>query len=198
MPFISYYIINAIIYLITYEVMLLRLIANYISILRIFLAIMLLLVKPLSAGFFTIFLVCQITDVLDGYTARKMNTVSKLGDNLDSIGDFIMILVLIIVLYPVIKLTIQIILWVVIIAMIKIISTIVVFIKYRTFEMLHTYGNKFTGFILFASIISLAFAQSNMIMYIVCTIASISAIEELLINLSSSELEINKKSIFIK
>ena len=177
--------------------------ANCISLLRIFLAIMMLFVKPLSEAFFIIFLVCQITDVLDGYIARKMgivktHTTSKLGDNLDSIGDFIMILVLIIVLYPVIKLTIRIIIWVFIIAIIKIISAIVIFIKYKTFEMLHTYGNKFIGFILFAFIISLAFVQSNMIMYIVCTIASISAIEELLINLFSSELQINRKSLFIK
>ncbi|WP_083985505.1 CDP-alcohol phosphatidyltransferase family protein [Clostridium ragsdalei] len=175
--------------------MLLRLIANYISLLRIFLAIMMLFVRPLSGPFFIIFVACQITDVLDGYAARKTHTTSKLGDNLDSIGDFIMILVLIIVLYPVIKLTIRIIIWVFIIAIIKIISMIVIFIKYKTFEMLHTYGNKFTGFILFAFIISLAFVQSNMIMYIVCTIASISASEELLINLFSSELQINRKSI---
>ena len=168
--------------------------ANCISLLRIFLAIMMLFVKPLSEAFFIIFLVCQITDVLDGYIARKTHTTSKLGDNLDSIGDFIMI----IVLYPVIKLTIRIIIWVFIIAIIKIISAIVIFIKYKTFEMLHTYGNKFIGFILFAFIISLAFVQSNMIMYIVCTIASISAIEELLINLFSSELQINRKSLFIK
>ncbi|QXE17875.1 CDP-alcohol phosphatidyltransferase family protein [Clostridium sp. 001] len=172
--------------------------ANCISLLRIFLAIMMLFIKPLSAPFFIIFLACQITDVLDGYIARRTHTVSKLGDNLDSIGDFIMILVLIIVLYPVIKLTIKIIIWVVVIAIIKIISMIVIFIKYKTFEMPHTYGNKFTGFILVAFIISLAFVQSNMIMYIVCTIASISAIEELLINLYSNKLEINRKSIFTK
>jgi len=159
---------------------------------------MLLFIKPLSTVFFIIFFACQITDVLDGYIARKMGIVSKLGDNLDSIGDFTMILVLIIVLYPVVKPTIKIIIWVAIIAMIKIISTIIVFIKYKTFEMLHTYGNKFTGFMLFAFIISIAFLQSNIIMYIVCAVASISAIEELLINLSSSELKINRKSIFIK
>ncbi|OAA89318.1 CDP-alcohol phosphatidyltransferase family protein [Clostridium ljungdahlii] len=178
--------------------MIINSVANCISLLRVFLEIMMLFVKPLSGPFFIIFLACQITDVLDGYIARKTHTVSKLGDNLDSIGDFIMILVLIIVLYPVIKLTIRIIIWVFIIAMIKIISMIIIFIKYKTFEMLHTYGNKFTGVILFAFIISLAFVQSNMIMYIVCTIASISAIEELLINLFSSELQINRKSLFIK
>ncbi|OAA93288.1 CDP-alcohol phosphatidyltransferase family protein [Clostridium coskatii] len=46
--------------------------ANCISLLRIFLAIMMLFVRPLSELFFIIFLACQITDVLDGYVAKLL------------------------------------------------------------------------------------------------------------------------------
>lgn len=45
-------------------------IANYISIARIFLALTLALTKPLSIAFFTIYLVCGISDFFDGYIAR--------------------------------------------------------------------------------------------------------------------------------
>jgi len=173
-------------------------IANYISIARIFLALTLALAKPLSMAFFAIYLVCGISDVLDGYIARKTDTASKLGEKLDSVADLIMVVVLIIVLYPIINPTVQIIVWLVIIGIIRAVSMMVVFVKYKTFGILHTYGNKITGLVLFAFPLSLAFVQPDALMYIICVVASISAIEELLIHLSSHELRANKKSIFAK
>lgn len=173
-------------------------IANYISILRMFLALTLAFAKPLSIGFFAIYLICGISDVYDGYIARKTNTVSKFGDNLDSVADLIMIVILMIVLYSIINPTIKIIVWIVIIGIIRTVSMIVVFVKYKTFEMLHTYGNKITGLVLFAFPLSLAFVQSDVLMYMICVVASISAIEELFIHLWSNKLRINKKSIFTK
>ena len=175
-----------------------KLIANYISISRIFLAITLLLVKPLSIVFIAIYIICGISDIFDGYIARKTKTISKLGDNIDSVADLIMVVVMMIILYPIIKLTVQIIIWIVIIGIIRVVSMIVVFVKYKTFEMLHTYGNKITGLVLFTVPISLVFVQSEVLMYTICVVASISAIEELFINLSSNKLQINKKSIFSK
>ncbi len=171
-------------------------IANYISIVRIFLALTLAFVKPLSTAFFLFYLVCGISDVFDGYIARKTNTTSKLGEKLDSVADLIMVVVVMIVLYPIITLTVQIIVWIVIIGIIRAVSMMVVFVKYKTFGILHTYGNKTTGLVLFAFPLSLAFVQSNVAMYIICAVASISAIEELFIHLLSNELRTNKKSIF--
>lgn len=173
-------------------------IANYISILRIVLSLTLAFVKPLSIVFFVIYLVCGISDFFDGYIARKTNTASKLGEKLDSIADLIMDVVLLIVLYPIINPTVPIIVWVIIIGIIRAVSIIVVFVKYKTFGMLHTYGNKFTGLLLFVFPLSLAFVQLDIMVYIICVVASISAIEELFIDLSSNELQANKKSIFIK
>ena len=173
-------------------------IANIVSIARIVLSIILALTKPLSIAFFAIYVVCGISDIFDGYIARKMNTTSKLGEKLDSIADLIMIMILIIVLYPMINLTVQIIIWIVTIGIIRAMSVMVVFVKHKTFAILHTYGNKITGLVLFTFPVSLAFDQSDVMIYIICVVASISAIEELFIHLSSSELRANKKSIFIK
>ena len=177
-------------------------IANYISTSRIFLSLTLAFTKPLSIAFFVIYLVCGISDVFDGYIARKTGTTSKLGAKLDSIADLLMVVVLTIVLYPIIisifSLTVIIIIWIVIIGIIRVVSMIVVFIKYKTFGILHTYGNKITGLVLFAFPLSLAFVKLDVLMYIICVVASISALEELFIHLSSNELLINKKSIFLK
>ena len=173
-----------------------KLVANIISITRIFLSLSLILVKPLSIVFISIYLVCGISDVFDGYIARKTETTSKLGEKLDSIADLIMVIVLMIVLYPIINLTVKIIVWITIIGIIRAVSMMVVLVKYKTFGILHTYGNKITGFVLFSIPLSLAFIQSYVLVYIICVVASISAIEELLIHLSSNELRINMKSIF--
>ena len=178
-------------------------IANYISTSRIFLSLTLAFTKPLSIAFFVIYLVCGISDVFDGYIARKTNTASKLGEKLDSAADLIMVMVLMIVLYPIINpiinSTVQIVVWIVIIGIIRSVSMLVVFVKYKNFEILHTYGNKITGLVLFAFPLSLAFVQSDVLMmYIICVVASISAIEELFLHLSSKEFRANKKSIFAK
>lgn len=173
-------------------------IANYISITRIFLALSLLLTKPLSISFIAIYLFCEISDVFDGYVARKTYTTSKLGEKLDSATDLVMDMVLIIILYPIINPTFPIIVWILIIAIIRAVSMIVVFAKYKTFGMLHTYGNKFTGLVLFVFPLLFAFVKSDVLIYIICVIASISAIEELFIDLLSNEFQANKKSIFIK
>lgn len=177
-------------------------IANYISIVRIFLSLTLLVAKPLSIVFFAIYLVCGISDVFDGYIARKTDTTSKLGEKLDSVADLIMVVILTIVLYPIINSiinpTVQIIVWIVIIGIVRVVSMIVVFVKYKTFGILHTYGNKITGLVLFTFPLSLAFVQSDVLMYIICMVASIAAIEELFIHLLSNELQANKKSILSK
>lgn len=173
-------------------------IANYISITRIFISFILALTKPLSISFIVIYLFCGISDAFDGYIARKTNTTSKLGEKLDSIADLIMVVVLMILLYPIINLTTQTIVWIVIIGMIRAVSIIVAYIKYKTFSILHTYGNKITGLLLFIFPLSLRFVQSDVLIYVICLVASISALEELFIHLVSNELESNKKSIFQK
>ncbi len=173
-------------------------IANYISIMRIVLSLTLALTQPLSTIFSILYIICGISDALDGYIARKTNTTSKLGAKLDSIADLVMVVVLVIVLYPLINLKVHIIFWIFIIAIIRIISIILVFIKYRTFQILHTYGNRITGLVLFIFPLSLTFVQLDMMLYIICIIANISAIEELLIHISSAELQANRKNLFLK
>jgi len=63
-------------------------------------AFALFLTIPLSFQFFVIYFLCCVSDVLDGYIARKTKTTSKLGEILDSVTDFILIAVMIIILFP--------------------------------------------------------------------------------------------------
>ncbi|WP_105616368.1 CDP-alcohol phosphatidyltransferase family protein [Vallitalea okinawensis] len=172
-------------------------IANYITMIRIILSLTLFFIEPLSQAFIIIYLICGISDILDGYIARKTNTVSEVGGKLDSLADLIMFTVLIILFYPIILIHFNIIVWIIIVTTIRLISMVIVYIKYRKFGVIHTYGNKLTGFALFMFPLLLAFNFNGYVpIMLICLIACISSIEELLIHLTSTELKINRRSIF--
>lgn len=136
---------------------------------------------------------------MDGYIARKTGETSRLGERLDSMADMVMTGVLFVVLYPLVKPEAEIIIWIISIGFIRLISMGIALKKYKAFAILHTYGNKFTGIVLFLFPMTLSYVSITVwMMYLICFLASVSAIEELIIQLTSSQLQINKQSIFIK
>lgn len=62
---------------------------NIISTIRIPLSISLILFIHHSLIFITIYLFCGVSDILDGYIARKTKSQSILGAKLDSIADLL-------------------------------------------------------------------------------------------------------------
>ncbi len=172
--------------------------ANYISISRIILVLIIAFLEPCSFLFYLIYTVSGISDIMDGFIARKTNSTSKLGEKLDSAADFIMVAVLVPVFYTILNPGTFILLWVIVIGIIRVMSLLIVWVNYKTFGMLHTYGNKITGLILFLIPLLLIVVPQETLMYLVCSLASVSALEELGINLLSKELCANKKSILSK
>ena len=72
--------------------------ANYITLLRIFLIIpVLILASPESSSFnwmaLALFVIAGITDHLDGYVARKTGSTSNLGALLDLVADKLLIII---------------------------------------------------------------------------------------------------------
>jgi CDP-diacylglycerol--glycerol-3-phosphate 3-phosphatidyltransferase len=173
-------------------------IPNCISVSRIIFSLVLIFVKPLSVVFYVIYIICGFTDIVDGFIARKTGTTSNLGARIDSMGDMVMVGVLFFVLYPIINPRTQIVIWAISIGIIRLASMAVALKKYKTFAGLHTYGNKITGIVLFIFPILLPYIHTTVLMYIICVLASISAIEELIIQLTSNQLQLNKQSIFKK
>lgn len=171
---------------------------NCISFSRIVLSLILIFIKPLSTAFYVIYIVCGFSDMIDGFIARRTETTSILGEKLDSLADMIMIVVLLVVLFPIINPSKKIIIWTIVIGIIRLTAMGVAFIKYKTFASLHTYGNKITGLILFLFPIFISFIHSNVLSNIICVVASISATEELVIQLTSRKLQVNIQSLFCK
>lgn len=173
-----------------------RNIPNLITITRILGTTVLVFTKPFSELFLIIYFICGISDVLDGMIARKMNLVSKKGQVLDSIADFFMVMVLLFIFILNLKFPLFGMYWVVIIAIIRLTSLGVGFMRYKQLTFLHTYANKLTGIALFC----FPFMYVGLGLYtttiLVCFIASISAMEELIINIVSKKLCRDIKSIF--
>jgi cardiolipin synthase len=78
--------------------------------------------------------------------------------------------------------------WVVIIDVIRCASLGVGFMRYKQLTFLHTYANKLTGIALFSSLFMYVGLGLYTTTILVCFIASISALEELIINTVSKKL----------
>jgi len=173
-------------------------IPNMISVARIFMAISLIIIKPFSLLFTVVYILCGVSDILDGYIARKYNLTSRRGQMLDSIADLIFLSIIFIVLIPIMEISLGMLLWIISIAIIRVVSIVIVFCKYHSFAILHTYSNKVTGLILFCFPLLYGNMNKLIVMCVICAIASLSAIEELLINMTSTELLCDVKGIFVK
>lgn len=119
-----------------------------------------------------------ITDMLDGFIARKTSTESKAGAKLDSIADVIFLIVCIIKILPAIDLPEWILIWIGVIALIKSVSIILGFIYSRSIIMLHTVLNKTAGLLLFVLPFTFSFLDMKYASVIVCFVATIAAVAD--------------------
>lgn len=170
-------------------------IPNFITLIRVFGAVSLLFAEPFSFLFYALYIACGLSDALDGYLARRMGATSKLGQVLDSVADFLFIGLVLFIFISHIELPWWSILWIILIAAARFLSVIVGFGKYGKLAFLHTYSNKATGFALFLFPFLYSVIPLNTTILLVSSIATISALEELFINLTSKVLNRDIKSI---
>ena len=153
-------------------------IANIITSCRILLSITLLFCPVFSVCFYSIYLLCGFTDMVDGTIARKTNSASEFGARLDTIADFIFFAVSLIKLLSAIHIPKWIWVWIVVIAIIKICNVILGFIYTKKLISLHTVMNKITGLLLFLLPPSLQLVEIKYSLIAVCIVATFSAIQE--------------------
>lgn len=173
-----------------------RFLPNVLTILRMACAVLLILVRPLSALFFTLYAFAGVSDVLDGYFARRFHVVSELGARLDSAADFLLIAVLLFILIPLYDWPLWILLWMVLVCIVRFAAMGVCFVKFHRIAFLHTWSNKTTGLLLFFAPILLMFLGRSLSAASLLSIATISAIEELWIELSADTLDLDRVSLF--
>lgn len=173
---------------------------NIITFLRIVLALSLIAIKPRSDLFFLMYAITGITDMLDGWIARKTHTESELGARLDSIADIVFYGVTALKIIPSLLNVLEPFVWgiIAVVLILRIVSYVIAGIKYHQFASLHTYMNKLTGFLIFTIpyIISQSFAmQAYMIISVVAVLASL---EELIIHITENQYCADRKTFFAK
>ena len=90
-----------------------------------------------------------LSDILDGFIARKTNTATQFGAKLDTFADIIFTAVALIKILPILKLPVWVIAWVGVIALIKLVNLVIGFVRRHTLTAVHSVINKVTGALLF-------------------------------------------------
>ena len=153
-------------------------IANYISISRIIMSIALFIPKTFSITFYMIYIYCGLSDMLDGFLARKYKITSEFGAKIDSIADMIFVSVSILKIIHFIEISIAIYIWIIIVVLIKVFNIILGYIQYKNLILLHTVANKITGFVLFIIPLTIGVIDIKILEILICGIATFSAIQE--------------------
>ena len=172
--------------------------ADAITFLRMIGTILLLALQPLSGGFFLVYILTGLTDLLDGWLARKIITASDFGAKLDSIADLLFYTVVLFQISPFLWRILPGSIWyaVAVIVMLRISAYLVAAQKYGRFTSLHTYLNKLTGIAVFLVPFFLVSEYGVVFCWLACAVAAAASLEELIIHGHSKKYSPNEKSIF--
>ena len=153
-------------------------IANIITGSRIVFSLPLLFIPLASAWFYALYLLCGLSDMIDGTVARKTNSASKFGARLDTLSDFVFMIVALIKFVPHLHIPVWLWIWIGIIAMIKLGNVVWGFVRTKKLISPHTILNKVTGLLLFLLPVTISFVDLTYTLPIVCPIATVAAIHE--------------------
>ena len=152
--------------------------ANTITFFRIAASIVLLSCPVFSPAFYAFYIAAGLSDMLDGFVARKTDSVSKLGARLDTIADFVLVVVCLIKLLPVLRISAWLYGWIGMIALIKVVNIVSGFVVQKRFVPVHSVMNKATGALLFLLPLTLPAVPLKYTAIVVCAAATFAAIQE--------------------
>ena len=141
-------------------------------------SIVLLFCPVFAPAFYLCYIMAGVSDMLDGFVARKTNTASRFGEKLDTIADYVFVVVCLIKLLPVIHIPIWMYVWIGIITLIKVVNIALGFAVQKTFISVHSAMNKATGVLLFLLPLTIPILPLKYSAVIVCTVATLAAIQE--------------------
>ncbi len=171
--------------------------ANMLTGLRIVMALCLPAFIDDRTVFFIIFAAAGLTDLLDGIVARRTGTASRLGAKLDSLADLLLFGIMMACVFV----------WggsalwalapyVLAVAAVRIVNLGIAARRFRAFAVIHTWGNKLAGVMIFVSFGAYTLTDSLAALIPVIAVAGLAALEEMLILLTCSKLDLNRKSLF--
>lgn len=150
---------------------------NIITAIR-FLGAFCLLFFEVNSVFWIFFFVCGLSDMADGYLARKLGCESKIGAMLDSLADLAFVICCCFKLIPALAFPKWLWIWAGVIVATKIINQISALVIYKKCIFPHTVANKVTGVLLFVGVPLTVFLESIVPMVIVAVVATFAAVQE--------------------
>ena len=151
---------------------------NLLSASRIALCLPLLLVDAMTVPFWVLYVVAGVTDMLDGFLARRWGVESRFGARLDSMADFVFVLAVAYKLFPWLKLPAALWMMIGLIALVKAVNAVSSYVVNHKIAFLHTKANKLTGFLLFIGVMAIGQACFIPVAWTIACIALFAAIQE--------------------
>lgn len=156
--------------------------ANFLTVLRMVCALLMLLCPVFSKAFYGLYLLGGFTDAIDGTVARRLGKESDFGAKLDTVADFVFVSAVIGKLLLNRTAPSWLFAWVGIIVAIKALSVVISARKYKKWVPVHSRLNQFCGFILFISLLWMkpdgAEFGNPTVLTLDCAIATLAAIHE--------------------
>ena len=125
---------------------------NVISVPRIAGSVGLLFCNVTGWPFWVLYALCGISDMVDGWLARKLHAETKAGAVLDSVSDIIFVACCAIRLLPVLEIPTWLWIWAGMIVFTKSVNQISALVIYKRFCFPHTLANKLAGLLLFLAV----------------------------------------------
>ena len=151
-------------------------IPNIITSLRMAGSFCLLFCNVTGAVFWVIYALCGISDMADGWLARKLKCVTKTGSLLDSLADICFVACCACQILPMLELPQWLWLWAGVIVVMKVVNQLLALVMYGRCCFPHTFANKWAGFLLFIAV-PMTFV-SIIPISIVAAVATFAAIQE--------------------
>ena len=149
---------------------------NAISLLRVAGSISLLFCDVAGWPFWVIYALCGISDMVDGWLARKLHAESKTGAVLDSVADIVFVACCAIRLLPVLEIPVWLWIWAGVIVFIKMVNQVSALAVCKRFCFPHTWANKLTGFLLFLTVPTMFWSMIRV--SIIAALATFAAVQE--------------------
>lgn len=175
-------------------------IPNILSISRFPLSVSLLFLTGNPILFVSVYCVTGITDVLDGFLARRYHWESEFGAKIDGFADIVFMLSILVSAFLIKRLqpAFYVYIGIAIIALLKIMNLIFTKIKFKQWSTMHTLANKYTAFPFFVlvPVCMLLERIPNVFVMVLLGTVLIAGLEETVILTRLKEYDADTKSIF--
>ena len=172
-------------------------IADSFTAARIVISVFLLFIPMHTPWFLGVYTVAGLTDVVDGWIARKTDSSSDFGARLDSVADLTFYTITVLRLLPVLIDILPGAIWygVVLVLLVRLASYLTAAVKFHRFASMHTWLNKLTGGAVFLLPYLMALSLGHVYCWVIFALGLLASVEELLIHLCRKDYRTDRRSI---